>query len=423
MALSRQSVASSRASRRPSADLPAGNAEGPSVCTRSKKLRSSENVAKPPERENVDVSAFSTRQSRISGANCDGESGDSNPVRQPLAGIQNMPPSFMTRARKSRTEQRLAKVLNWNDGGIRSSVYVVPSQESRSGLNRNKKKTDEVGGYSIVQRESSLSSGAGPSARISSSSQASFSPPGLLTSDEENRVLHTESDAQDVSPHSSDKSPTVFEISPSSLAVDVSEDLSVRQEEDVGQNSTENSGDQSPISSEARPSSDEGNISVASEVTPARRVSSRLANAALRTPEHLMPALGGGLSPKNGEAAPEDIVRVYERRTSEQPAKKSNRSKTCPQLRGNCTSSSSMRGSHHYSLRHLKDFFTPQTKVWHGRGKTSSSQTQSNMLLPESYREEKCAYFAEVDAFELLEEEADEEEELEEPTKKSEDVE
>lgn len=44
------------------------------------------------------------------------------------------------------------------------------------------------------------------------------------------------------------------------------------------------------------------------------------------------------------------------------------------------------------------------------------------MLLPESYREEKCAYFAEVDAFELLEEEADEEE-LEEPTKNSADIE
>lgn len=72
-------------------------------------------------------------------------------------------------------------------------------------------------------------------------------------------------------------------------------------------------------------------------VTPARRVLSRLAIDGVRTPEHLVPALGGGLSPNNDEAASEGIFRVYERRTSEQPAKISNRAKTCPQLRGSST--------------------------------------------------------------------------------------
>ncbi|BBN03575.1 hypothetical protein MPTK1_2g24610 [Marchantia polymorpha subsp. ruderalis] len=421
MALSRKSAAaSSRASRRPSADPSARTSESPSVCTRSKKLRSSENVAEAAGRENGDLSGLSTKQSRISGGNCNGVSGDSNPVRQALAGIQNMPPSFMTRARKSRTEQRLAKVLNWNDGGIRSSAYAIPSQESRSGQNQNEKKSSEAAGSSIVQRESSISGRAVSSVRISSSSDASFSPSGIPTSDKDSRVDCTESDAHNVSPCPSD-TPNFSEVNPSSLDDDVL-DVCVRQEDDVEQNSIGNSGSQASILSEARPSSVEGNILLASQVTPARRVLSRLAIDGVRTPEHLVPALGGGLSPNNDEAASEGIFRVYERRTSEQPAKISNRAKTCPQLRGSSTSSSSMIGTHHYSLRHLKDFSTPQTKVRHGRRKTPSSQVQSNMLLPESYREEKCAYFAEVDAFELLEEEADEEE-LEEPTKNSADIE
>ncbi|KAL2644917.1 hypothetical protein R1flu_012504 [Riccia fluitans] len=323
---------------------------------------------------------------------------------QPLREVVNILPSITQSS--SRHVQEVVDISACVKRVTRSCTNLSPAGalHSPSGESRNRwasprgsrlgeiDKENEVVGISREQTHSvgSLESNRAPAPSL----QASNSPPSLL--DDEQFVLAiNETDLANIPTFSA----LLREVSGGTLAHSSHAhrgNVSVRGREKLATGSVT-----SPASGEnCRGACQDNNVSV----TPRSQPSSRLATGVLRTPEQLVPALGEGISPRNGLAGTEGKLLVYDRRTSKRDGGGRRQTKSCPQPQKRCKTSLSTgrRGR-------SEGGFSRRSKDSLARNKGSK------MLLPEGYRREIAAYFAEVDAFELQEEEEADEDEKDEP--------
>ncbi|KAL3698356.1 hypothetical protein R1sor_012432 [Riccia sorocarpa] len=381
------------------------------VVSRRRRRRSSAENVSPSS--SVDVIFSGSKQSGADGGNRNGAHGSAvlGPLRKtvsglqsegssgfvrPLENVENILPSA-TRVTRSSAERSRARALQSTCGQLGNRLVSAPDSRLDGSNKENEVLVNST--WKADNDTQSVNSQETHAGAQAPSSQASYDPRDPVPDDDHFALVINEADLVDI--------PTVSELIREPNQADIASSSLHAGRDDSWVEGREKQG----TASVSSPAAGEKLSAASSEdtvpETPRSQIPSRMAMGDMRTPENLVPALREGLSPSNGQAGTEGRVLVYDRRTNKRRSDDWRRTRSCPQPQKSSKTT------------------VPAGAGRRGRSSGSSSQRSkdvttakkdNNMLLPENYRQEIAAYFAEVDAFELqVEEEEDEDEDKELP--------